>query len=404
MATRRASILRPRGTVSLERRSSVESQDLSHLMSGSSLVSSISPVTRNNGSSRSRGLSFSYNSGANNGDTASIYTAGGAGRSGGENAGGQSASSEGVRNMAQIVQELGISHSAAFITHQQKLKDMEDHARIEASFCVGVVGSPGSDKRTVIETECAGKTGAHRIVKHHDDGPVIKIITQIYTIGGQNIRVEYWDAPEREDLLLHTARYVAGLAATIFVFDVNDETALEDLIPWIDEIGARSFAHGSMSPFGCAKLLIGNKTDTPGKRVILTAEAEAFAHRYGMKYFETSETDDYESSHEIFQSLVETVFRSAPRDLSPKSTTHTAGGKPAGSGTGNAGASSANPDAVKMQSYMAPIGLHLGMAMDPTTKARYRLKVRETQPARNSGTLVVDWLKSSRPSAYGRRY
>eukprot|EP00842_Homolaphlyctis_polyrhiza_P004678 jgi/Hompol1/5210/HPOL_004234-RA len=101
--------------------------------------------------------------------------------------------------------------------------------------------------------------------RNDDQEPAsIKVMPRLYNIGNQHIKVEYWDVPEREDMLRYSSRYVAGLAATIFVFDVNGDCGA-DLMPII-----------------------------------------------------SSETEDYETSHSIFTTLLESIKRSIPRDVMRK--------------------------------------------------------------------------------------
>nr|KAJ3422080.1 hypothetical protein HK105_001253 [Polyrhizophydium stewartii] len=336
----------------------VDSQEFSHLVSGTSLVSSYSSPARGmtTRTAGSRRTSIA-------GDAASVY----ASNNNAMNFGASSGSDENtaLRAPAKIADDLSINRSAAFFNHKQRLRE-KDKARPDASACVAVVGAPGSGKRGVIEIECGSVNEDAMVRTHHDDSLSIKITSKMYVAGNQNIRIEYWDAPEREDMLRFTARYVAGLTATLFVFDVNDDMSLDNLVPWIEEIGTHAYSQNSQSPFGLCKFLIGNKTNTPGKRAILEVDAKAFAHR---------EFDDNERIHEIFQALVDNLQRTMPRELSPRPTVN----KPT--------------DQPKLTPYAPPIGMQIGIAMDPALKVMYRLRLRETQPNRNAATTVVDWLK-----------
>ncbi len=118
---------------------------------------------------------------------------------------------------------------------------------------------------------------------------------------------------------------------------------------------------------GYIKALVGNKIDMPGRRVILQEDAEAFAYSHDMEYYETSPTDDADSIHEIFQSIVAQTVKKIPSfdRLKPK-----------------VGAE-----------YGCPLGLQLNLALEPTWRYKYKQKVSESLP-NDVATSTVDWLPS----------
>lgn len=70
----------------------------------------------------------------------------------------------------------------------------------------------------------------------------------------------------------------------VYVYDVNDETALQSVEDWIEDTNPRNSKNASWTPL---RFLIGNKIDTPGTRVILSSDGRDFAEKYEMKYYET---------------------------------------------------------------------------------------------------------------------
>ena len=65
------------------------------------------------------------------------------------------------------------------------------------------------------------------------------------------------------------------------VYDVSDSASFQNVQQWIREIDRNA---GET----CQKLLIGNKADLSGKRVVSTKEGKEFADSLGIEFLETS--------------------------------------------------------------------------------------------------------------------
>ncbi len=66
------------------------------------------------------------------------------------------------------------------------------------------------------------------------------------------------------------------------MFDVNDENGLDYLDDWLDYSCPKKLYN--LVP---KKFIIGNKTDTPGQRVILSEMGSEFAELNNLQYYET---------------------------------------------------------------------------------------------------------------------
>ncbi|KAJ3326296.1 hypothetical protein HDV06_000172 [Boothiomyces sp. JEL0866] len=243
--------------------------------------------------------------------------------------------------------ELGKIGSAFFQKSLPTLaKSVQDITHIDANFCVAIVGSLECDKEMILQKE----------IQRDVEKPKsrIDIIPKMYAIGHNTIRVEYWNAPDDPAEIPQTTRYISGLAATIFFIDVTRKTALEELSPWIEGMKALGNDYCCFRSF-----LIGNKIDQPGRRVILYEDASEFAQIYEMEYFETSVTDDLESIHQIFHTIVNSIFRLIPE------------GK---------------------DKHKVPVGLQLGMVLPQEQKIQYKHILRSGLPL-DAVTSAVDWLE-----------
>jgi len=67
----------------------------------------------------------------------------------------------------------------------------------------------------------------------------------------------------------------------MLVFDLTDINSFLKVRHWLSEIKR-------MTPENTPLLLVGNKSDMTGKRMVELKEASGFAEKSGLKYFETS--------------------------------------------------------------------------------------------------------------------
>ena len=175
---------------------------------------------------------------------------------------------------------------------------------------------------------------------------------------------------------------------------VNSESGLDEIASWVRSM--HSFSNSSQDPqsvFGYHKLLIGNKTDTPGNRKIFSEEAQSFASRYGMSYFETSNSDETQISEEMFKSMIEAIVKNEAMPIeSVPTATYSGFLTPIRMKSGFVTPSGPRPALTNPNSFLSPIGIHLGLSMEPQKKVSYRQKLRESQPNRDCCTNVVDWL------------
>ncbi|XP_043922201.1 intraflagellar transport protein 27 homolog [Protopterus annectens] len=95
------------------------------------------------------------------------------------------------------------------------------------------------------------------------------------------------------------------------VYDITSEKSFKSCAKWLER--ARAAAHGMQLP----GVLIGNKTDLAERRAVEFKEAQEWAMKQGLDYFETSakEMDNYgapfhklaHSFHQMYQERVELI-------------------------------------------------------------------------------------------------
>ena len=95
------------------------------------------------------------------------------------------------------------------------------------------------------------------------------------------VKLQMWDTAGQEKFKKIVSAYYKGAQGIMFVFDLCDRRSFADVKNWLAE--AERFSHTKV-----VKLLVGNKSDLVGERVISREEAQQFAEGEGMSYFETS--------------------------------------------------------------------------------------------------------------------
>ncbi|KAF5444642.1 hypothetical protein F2P56_033761 [Juglans regia] len=103
------------------------------------------------------------------------------------------------------------------------------------------------------------------------------------TIGGKKLKLVIWDTAGQERFRTLTSSYYRGAQGIIMMYDVTRRetfTNLSDI--WAKEIDLYSTNQD------CIKMLVGNKVDKEGERVVSKKEGIDFAREYGCLFLECS--------------------------------------------------------------------------------------------------------------------
>ena len=94
-------------------------------------------------------------------------------------------------------------------------------------------------------------------------------------------KLQIWDTAGQEKFRTITSSYYRGAHGIIVVFDLTNRDSFMNVTNWVNEIS--KYASDSVN-----KLLVGNKSDLGGSRVVTTEEAKELADSLGVAYIETS--------------------------------------------------------------------------------------------------------------------
>ena len=98
---------------------------------------------------------------------------------------------------------------------------------------------------------------------------------------GDRIELQLWDTAGQELFRSVTRGYYRGSIGAFLVFDISKKQSFENIMRWLSDV--RSTARE-----GVVTVLIGNKLDLAATRQVTSEEAQAFAQKNDMMYFETS--------------------------------------------------------------------------------------------------------------------
>jgi len=171
----------------------------------------------------------------------------------------------------------------------------------------------------MIGDQAVGKTAL--LVRYADESfsesvlPTIGIDFKIKSLeqNGKRIKLQIWDTAGQERFRTITQAYYRGAMGILLIFDVTNPKTLQNIRNWVRNIEGNA-------PQTVNKILVGNKSDMAGERQVSTAQGEALAAEYGMKYFETSaraNTNVTEAFQTLATDVVERLLKTGASEPSP---------------------------------------------------------------------------------------
>lgn len=109
----------------------------------------------------------------------------------------------------------------------------------------------------------------------------VEFMTKIVTTEKHKIQLQLWDTAGQELFRSVTRGYYRGSAGAFLVFDITNRDTFDNIGRWLQDI--KDVARSDV-----VTLLIGNKSDKADQRQVSTEEAQDFAKKNSMQYFETS--------------------------------------------------------------------------------------------------------------------
>lgn len=118
---------------------------------------------------------------------------------------------------------------------------------------------------------------------------------------GGRVKLQIWDTAGQERFRSITKAFYRGAMGVFLVFDVTDKESFDGLPIWLEEVNRNGVDEN------VPRILIANKSDLVGKRVVGEAEAKVFASQNGYMYAETSASSG-KNVQDVFMSMAERVW------------------------------------------------------------------------------------------------
>lgn len=109
----------------------------------------------------------------------------------------------------------------------------------------------------------------------------VEFMSKIIQTEKNRIQLQLWDTAGQELFRSVTRGYYRGSAGALILFDLSNRDSFENVEKWLQDV--RDVAREDV-----VIVLIGNKSDLANKRQVSKEEAEEFAKKCNMAYFEVS--------------------------------------------------------------------------------------------------------------------
>lgn len=127
------------------------------------------------------------------------------------------------------------------------------------------------------------------LLRFADDEFTVSFITTIgidfkiktVQIDGKRVKLQIWDTAGQERFRTITTAYYRGAMGVVLVYDVTDEQSFLNIRTWMKNIEE----HASAT---VQKVLVGNKCDMKGEKVVDTLQGQTLADEYGVAFYESS--------------------------------------------------------------------------------------------------------------------
>jgi Ras-related protein Rab-1A len=132
-------------------------------------------------------------------------------------------------------------------------------------------------------------------------------------LDGKVVKLHIWDTAGQERFRTITSSYYRGAHGIGIVFDVTDRESFNHVKDWNAEIDR--YANE-----GVTKILIGNKADMQGKKVVTHDEAKELADSLKMEYIETSAklSQNVTKAFEVMAGKIKERMKTAPVKATPQ--------------------------------------------------------------------------------------
>lgn len=173
-----------------------------------------------------------------------------------------------------------------------------------------VLGTPTQAKLVLLGEMSAGKSSlVLRFVKgqffdYQESTIGAAFLTQTVSVSDATVKFEIWDTAGQERYHSLAPMYYRGAAAAVIVYDITNADSFARAKSWVRELQRQGNPNLVMA-------LAGNKADLADKRMVESAEAQAYADENGLFFMETSAKTSA-NVNELFYEIARKLPKAAP--------------------------------------------------------------------------------------------
>ena len=134
-------------------------------------------------------------------------------------------------------------------------------------------------------------------------------MSKIIKIKERNIQIQVWDTAGQEAFRAITRTYYKNSACALIVYDITNRKSFQSIKSWLETCR-------DMCSKNVLIVLIGNKSDLDGKRVITKDEGFKFAQENNLKFFETSALNGNNVEEVFLEASTELLNKVENREIS----------------------------------------------------------------------------------------
>ncbi|XP_045571180.1 ras-related protein Rab-37 isoform X5 [Salmo salar] len=138
---------------------------------------------------------------------------------------------------------------------------------------------------------------------------------KVLTVDNAKVKLQIWDTAGQERFRSVTHAYYRDAQALLLLYDITCKSSFDNIRAWLTEI--HEYAQKDV-----VIMLLGNKTDMAGERVIKHEEGEKLAKEYGVPFMETSAKTGVNVELAFLAVAKELKHRSAQQPNEPKFQIH----------------------------------------------------------------------------------
>jgi len=164
-------------------------------------------------------------------------------------------------------------------------------------------------KCLIVGDTCVGKSAMAQVF-HSDNTQFpksytittgVELCTKIVTVPDTHTAVEFFlfDSPGKDVFIDAARKHWSGVNMLVIVYDVTNEDSFTSVEMWLDKV--RSLKQFKPLPV----VLVANKTDLDGRRMVDQKDGENLAMSKGLTYFECS-AKDMQNVDQIFLHMAKT--------------------------------------------------------------------------------------------------